>query len=139
MAELKYAPVSHDHEAFLEKALKRRGFRSAYDTLAVGCALGREMLSARTHVGLTQEAVAVRMGPTKSAVSRLEAAGKHARPWNRSRSSLKRLAANSKSSLWRSGRHETSTLNAAFEWTRQKPRAAQLNVRAGKRGQRCTS
>jgi len=77
MAELKYEPVRHDHEAFLEKALKRRGFGEAYDALEGEYALAREMLSARTRAGLTQEAVAVRMGTTKSAVSRLEAAGKH--------------------------------------------------------------
>ena len=40
-------------------------------------ALVREMLAARVRAGLTQEAVAARMGTTKSAVSRLEAAGKH--------------------------------------------------------------
>jgi len=57
MAELKYQPVRHDHEAFLRKALKRRGFRTAYDALAVEYALAREMLSARTRAGLTQEAV----------------------------------------------------------------------------------
>lgn len=78
MAELKYQPVRHDHEAFLRRASKRRGFRAAYDALAVEYALAREMLSARTRAGLTQEAVAVRMGTTKSAVSRLEATGTHA-------------------------------------------------------------
>jgi transcriptional regulator with XRE-family HTH domain len=36
------------------------------------------MLSARSKSGLTQEAVAELMGTTKSAVSRLESAGKHA-------------------------------------------------------------
>jgi transcriptional regulator with XRE-family HTH domain len=35
------------------------------------------MLAARSRAGLTQEAVAAHMGTTKSAVSRLEAAGKH--------------------------------------------------------------
>lgn len=35
------------------------------------------MLKARTRAGLTQDAVADRMGTTKSAVSRLEAIGKH--------------------------------------------------------------
>ena len=40
--------------------------------------LVREMLSARSKSGLTQEAVAELMGTTKSAVSRLESAGKHA-------------------------------------------------------------
>jgi transcriptional regulator with XRE-family HTH domain len=36
------------------------------------------MLAARARAGLTQEAVATRMGTSKSAVSRLESAGKHA-------------------------------------------------------------
>ena len=78
MAELKYNPVAHDQTAFLEKASKRRGFREAYDALEAEYALAHEMLSARTRAGLTQEAVADRMGTTKSAVSRLESAGKHA-------------------------------------------------------------
>jgi len=78
MPDIKYAPVRHDHEAFLEKAAKRRGFREAYEALETEYALAREMLSARTRAGLTQEAVALRMGTTKSAVSRLEAASKHA-------------------------------------------------------------
>ena len=78
MREMKYEPVQHDHRAFLEKASKRKGFRKAYDALEVEYALAREMLSARSRAGLTQEAVAIRMGTTKSAVSRLEASGKHA-------------------------------------------------------------
>lgn len=77
MAEFKYNPVGHNHKAFLEKASKRRGFRAAYDALEIEYALAHEMLSARTRAGLTQEAVAVRMGTTKSAVSRLEGSGKH--------------------------------------------------------------
>ena len=36
------------------------------------------MLKARARAGLTQDAVAERMGTTKSAISRLESAGKHA-------------------------------------------------------------
>ena len=78
MAELKYQPVPHDHEAFLKKALKRKDFREAYEHLEEEYTLVREMLNARSRSGLTQEAVAERMGTTKSAVSRLEAAGKHA-------------------------------------------------------------
>lgn len=77
MSEVKYEPVRHDHTAFLEKTTKRSGFREAYAALEVEYALAREMLSARSRAGLTQEAVAARMGTTKSAVSRLEAAGKH--------------------------------------------------------------
>ena len=78
MAEMKFKPVAHNQKTFLKKASKRRGFREAYEALAVEYALAREMLSARSRAGLTQEAVATRMGTTKSAVSRLEAAGKHA-------------------------------------------------------------
>lgn len=78
MADLKYKPISHDHEAFLKKASKRKEFRKAYEDLEEEYKLTREMLAARSKFGLTQEAVAELMGTTKSAVSRLEAAGKHA-------------------------------------------------------------
>ena len=88
MAELKHDPVPHNQKAFLEKASKRRGFREAYAALEAEYALAHEMLSARTRAGLTQEVVADRMGTTKSAVSRLEGAGKHAP----SLASLKRYA-----------------------------------------------
>lgn len=78
MANLKYEPVSHDHETFLKNARNREGFRKAYDDLEEEYLLVREMLSARSKSGLTQEAVAALMGTTKSAVSRLESAAKHA-------------------------------------------------------------
>ena len=77
MADIDHRPVAHDHEAFLERALKRKGFLEAYDELDDEYALVREMLRARARAGLTQEDVAERMGTTKSAVSRLETAGKH--------------------------------------------------------------
>ena len=47
MAELNYAPVKHDHKAFLAKSAKRCGFEEAYDALEVEYALAREMLAAR--------------------------------------------------------------------------------------------
>lgn len=78
MADLKFQPVSHDHPAFLKKAKKREGFTKAYEELEEEYVLVREMLAARARLGLTQEAVAELMGTTKSAISRLEAAGKHA-------------------------------------------------------------
>jgi DNA-binding XRE family transcriptional regulator len=78
MADLKFNPVPHDHNSFIEKAKKREGFKKAYDDLEEEYALVREMLAARSRVGLSQEAVAELMGTTKSAISRLEAAGKHA-------------------------------------------------------------
>jgi len=77
MADLKYKPGPHDHKAFLKRAFKRKGFRKAYEDLKGEYTLAREMLGARSRVGLTQEAVAELMGTTKSAVSRLESAGKH--------------------------------------------------------------
>lgn len=78
MADLKFNPVPHDHNAFIEKAKKREGFKKAYDDLEDEYALFKEMLTARARLGLSQEAVAELMGTTKSAISRLEAAGKHA-------------------------------------------------------------
>ncbi|MGI8782195.1 MAG: helix-turn-helix transcriptional regulator [Acidobacteriota bacterium] len=78
MAEINYKPVRHNHDAFLNKARKRRGFQAAYEALAVEYAVAKEMLAARARAGLTQEAVASRMGTTKSTVSCLESAGKHA-------------------------------------------------------------
>ena len=78
MAELKYQPVLHDQKAFLEKIMKREGFKEAYEELSEEYLLVRELLAARARAGLTQEDVAELMGTTKSAVSRLETAGKHA-------------------------------------------------------------
>ena len=78
MAELNFIPMIHDHNAFIEKAMKREGFKKSYEELEEEYALVREMLAARARVGLSQEAVAELMGTTKSAISRLEAAGKHA-------------------------------------------------------------
>jgi DNA-binding XRE family transcriptional regulator len=77
MAGSDYKPVAHDHDAFLERALKRKGFSEAYDDLEGEYLLVRELLAARVHSGLTQEEVAASMGTTKSAVSRLEGTGKH--------------------------------------------------------------
>jgi DNA-binding XRE family transcriptional regulator len=78
MADLKYKPVSHDHKTFLRRARKCEGFCKAYEESEQEYLLVREMISARSQSGLTQEAVAELMGTTKSAVSRLESAGKHA-------------------------------------------------------------
>jgi DNA-binding XRE family transcriptional regulator len=78
MAELKFKPVRHSHKEFLEKAASRKGFSEAYDALALEYQLAGQMLKARSRAGLTQDAVAERMGTTKSAISRLESAGKHA-------------------------------------------------------------
>jgi DNA-binding XRE family transcriptional regulator len=78
MANLKYKPVAHDHKAFMARASKRKGFVEAYEALELEYQLANQMLKARSRAGLTQDAVADRMGTTKSAISRLEAATKHA-------------------------------------------------------------
>ena len=88
MSDLKFKPVAHNHAEFLEKARARKGFTEAYEALALEYQLADQMLRARSRAGLTQDAVAERMGTTKSAVSRLESAGKHAP----SLSTLKRYA-----------------------------------------------
>jgi DNA-binding XRE family transcriptional regulator len=78
MAESDYRPVRHDHEEFLRRSREScPGFGEAYDALEEKYKLIRELLAARSRAGLTQEEVAIRMGTTKSAVSRLEGSGKH--------------------------------------------------------------
>jgi len=77
MADIKYASIKHDHQAFLAKARARKGFTEAYDALELEYRVAGQLLKARARAGLTQDAVAERMGTTKSAISRLEAAGKH--------------------------------------------------------------
>lgn len=77
MTKLKYSPLNHDHKALLTKANKRNGFKEAYDELALEYGVASQMLKARSRAGLTQDIVAERMGTTKSAISRLESAGKH--------------------------------------------------------------
>ena len=72
----------------LEEAYKRPGFKEAYEALELEYDIAQQMLRARSRAGLTQDAVAAKMGTTKSAVSRLEGVGKH-RP---SIATLKRYA-----------------------------------------------
>jgi len=69
--------VAHDHDEFLARAMKRKGFAEAYAERAEEFRLVRELLAARAKAGLTQEQVAASMGTTKSAVSRLEGLGRH--------------------------------------------------------------
>ena len=63
--DLPYKPVAHDHEAFLRKAFKRKEFRNSYEDLGEEYRLAREMLTARSRIGLTQEEVADLMGTTQ--------------------------------------------------------------------------
>ena len=78
MADLKYLPVRHHHAEFLANAKQRPGFAEACESLELEYAVASQTLKARAKAGLTQEAVAERMGTTQSAFSRLEAAGRHA-------------------------------------------------------------
>jgi transcriptional regulator with XRE-family HTH domain len=78
MAGPKDTAVRHDQNAFLTRARARKGFSEAYDALELEYKVAGQMLQARARAGLTQDAVAERMGTSKSAVSRLESAGKHA-------------------------------------------------------------
>jgi len=77
MPEREYRPVAHDHDEFLARAMKRKGFAGAYAQSADEYELVRELLAARAKAGLTQRQVAESMGTTKSAVSRLESVGRH--------------------------------------------------------------
>jgi DNA-binding XRE family transcriptional regulator len=88
MDDRKYKPVKHDHKALLAEAYLRPGFKEAYEALELEYHIASQMLRARSRAKLTQDAVAEKMGTTKSAVSRLESAGKHAP----SLSTLKRYA-----------------------------------------------
>lgn len=77
MADREHRPVAHDHDEFLARAMRRKGFAAAYAESAGEYELVRELLAARARAGLTQEQVAETMGTTKSAVSRLEAVAGH--------------------------------------------------------------
>lgn len=88
MTDSEYNPVKHNHKIMLEEAYKRPGFKEAYEALELEYDIAQQMLRARSRAGLTQDAVAAKMGTTKSAVSRLEGVGKH-RP---SIATLKRYA-----------------------------------------------
>ena len=51
MANLKYTPISHDHQAFLAKAGKRKGFETAYESLELEYQLVSQLLKARSRAG----------------------------------------------------------------------------------------
>ena len=78
MDDLQYQPVPYNVEEEIRKNLQDENFRREYEALEPKYALIRELLSARQHSGMTQEAVALKIGTTKSAISRLESGSKHA-------------------------------------------------------------
>ena len=72
MSDQGFKPVRHDGKMALEKAMQRPGFKEAWEAGADEYAALRSLLEARKQSGLTQDEIAVRMGTSKSAVSRLE-------------------------------------------------------------------
>ncbi|TNJ34121.1 helix-turn-helix domain-containing protein [Prosthecochloris vibrioformis] len=78
MENLKYQPVPYDVEATIRRELKDEEFRKEFEELEPMYALISELLTARKLSGMTQEAVANKIGTTKSAISRLEGGSKHA-------------------------------------------------------------
>lgn len=77
MADLSYQPVVRDRQAEHVRAAQLPGYAEARQEAADEFRLLRLLLDARKQAGLSQEEVAVRMGTTRSAISRLEAARKH--------------------------------------------------------------
>lgn len=71
-ARNRYKPVPLDIARAVNAGKKRRGFATAWDALKEDYAALECLLDARRDAGLTQEALAARMGTTKSAISRLE-------------------------------------------------------------------
>jgi hypothetical protein len=59
MAEIKHRPVPHDHNAFLKKASKRKGFREAYEGLEEEYALARQTLSVCPEICTPQDLMGV--------------------------------------------------------------------------------
>lgn len=72
MGKDRYAPIPLELKFEIDEAMKRPGFKEAYDALDEEYAMLASFLKARKSVGLTQSEVARRMGTTKRAVSRLE-------------------------------------------------------------------
>ena len=72
MANGPYNPVRRDSKKTIAEASSRPGFSEARDALNAAYAALSALLKARQKAGLTQQALALKMGTTKSAVSRLE-------------------------------------------------------------------
>ncbi len=66
-----YQPVPHD-AAFHNAVLAKSGVKAAYEALEEEYTALHALLAARQDAGLTQSQIAIRMGTTVSAVSRLE-------------------------------------------------------------------
>jgi len=87
----KFEPVPHDAD-FNAKLLAKDGVREAYDALEDEYKILNVLLHARKDSGLTQDEIALRMGTTKSAISRLESSF-HSNKHSPSFSTLRKYAA----------------------------------------------
>jgi DNA-binding XRE family transcriptional regulator len=77
MADTLYQPVNRNRGAERARLDQVPRYSEARQEAAVEFLLLRQLLEARQRAGLTQEEVAVRMGTTRSAISRLEGSRKH--------------------------------------------------------------
>lgn len=77
MTDIPYEPVVRDRKAERARVEQIPGYGEARQEAAVEFRLLRQLLDARKRAGLTQEDVAIRMGTTRSAISRLEGSRKH--------------------------------------------------------------
>jgi len=77
MADISYQPVNRNRGAERARLDQVPGYSEARQEAAAEFRLLRQLLEARQRAGLTQEEVAVRMGTTRSAISRLEGSRKH--------------------------------------------------------------
>jgi DNA-binding XRE family transcriptional regulator len=77
MADIPYRPVIRDRLTERTRVEQIPGYDQARQEAAVEFRLLRQLLEARRRAGLTQEDVALRMGTTRSAISRLEGSRKH--------------------------------------------------------------
>ena len=77
MADIHYEPVALDRKVEHERIQQLPGYKEAHQEAAMEFRLLGELLAARKQAGLTQEEVALRMGTTRSAISRLEGSRKH--------------------------------------------------------------
>ena len=77
MADLAYEPVTRDRNEERKRLASLPGYSEARQAAADEYHLLKQLLDARKRAGLTQEQVALRMGTTRSAISRLEGSRKH--------------------------------------------------------------
>ena len=68
----KFEPVVHDDEKFMREALKKPGFKEAYDALEEEYSIIRAFIKARKKSKLTQQEVAEKMHISRATIGRIE-------------------------------------------------------------------